>query len=264
MSNSGTVRSFLRYALDRLILRCEPTGPARSGRPDDKLREPRRMRARRLSCILRGSALRAEHLRMRSTAIVLAMPLHPSCGHERQGPSPRRRKKGGAAPKGACHPLSAPSSDWEGGRGSDPNGDRSPSGAPLRRLPRRANARTQPRPRFTRNTMRRRYLRLESRLSEAPRAPVVMPEGTMPGLPGSGVTIPARRNRTRPVNWLSPVDVPDVSETARLWSSPRQSQRLYICADESGRFARCDFQKKARGEFDSLAAINNSPLCRAD
>ena len=52
-------------------------------------------------------------------------------------------------------------------------GDRSPSGAPLRRLPRRANARTQPRPRFTRNTMRRRYLRLELRLSEAPRAPVV-------------------------------------------------------------------------------------------
>ena len=34
--------------------------------------------------------------------------------------------------------------------GSDPGGDRSPSGAPRRRLPRRANARTQPRPRFTR------------------------------------------------------------------------------------------------------------------
>ena len=39
------------------------------------------MRARRLSCVLRGSALRAEHLRMRSTAIVLAMPVHASCGH---------------------------------------------------------------------------------------------------------------------------------------------------------------------------------------
>jgi hypothetical protein len=112
--------------------------------------------------------------------------------------------------------------------------DRSPSGAPLRRLPRRANARTQPRPRFTRNTMRRRYLRLESRLSEAPRAPVVVPEGTMPGPPGNGVTSPARRNRTRSINWLSPVDVPDVSETARLWSSRRQSQRPCICADESG------------------------------
>jgi hypothetical protein len=125
-------------------------------------------------------------------------------------------------------------------------GDRSPSGAPLRRLPRRANARTQPRPRFTRNTMRRRYLRLESCLSEAPRTPVVMPEGiavcigancvnlfALPGPPGSGVTSPARTNRTRSVNWLSPVDVPDVSETARLSSSPRQSQRLCICADES-------------------------------
>ena len=105
-------------------------------------------------------------------------------------------------------------------------GARSPSGAPLRRLPRRANARTQPRPRFTRNTMRRRYLRLESRLSEAPRTPVVMPEGSIPKPPGSGVTSPAGRNRTRSINWLSPVDVPDVSETARLWSSRRQSQRV--------------------------------------
>jgi hypothetical protein len=138
------------------------------------------------------------------------------------------RKKGGEAPKGASRPLSAPFLPWEGRR-SGPDGDRSPSGAPLRRLPRRANARTQSRPRFTRNTMRRRYLRLESRLSEAPRTPVIMPEGiavclgancvhlfALPGPPGSGVTSPARRNRTRSINWLSPVDVPDVSETARL------------------------------------------------
>jgi hypothetical protein len=138
------------------------------------------------------------------------------------------------------------------GRGSDPSGDRSPSGAPLRRLPRRANARTQPRPRFTRNTMRRCYLRLESRLSEAPRAPVIVPGGTMPRPPGSGVTSPARRNRTRSVNWLSPVDVPDVSETARLWSSRRQSQRLCICADESGRSASRDFLKRALTALDSL------------
>ena len=142
-------------------------------------------------------------------------------------------------------------------------GDRSPSGAPLRHLPRRANARTQPRPRFTRNTMRRRYLRLESRLSEAPRAPVVMPEGhsslhlrklrrlfVMPGPPGSGVTSPARRNRTRSINWLSPVDVPDVSETARLWSSRRQSQRLCICADVSGPFAPRVFRQRARTALD--------------
>jgi len=31
-----------------VILRCEPTGPARSGRPDDKLREPRRTTAEHL------------------------------------------------------------------------------------------------------------------------------------------------------------------------------------------------------------------------
>jgi hypothetical protein len=126
--------------------------------------------------------------------------------------------------------------------------------------PRRANARTQPRPRFTRNTMRRRYLRLESRLSEAPRTPVVMPEGTMPGPPGSGVTSPARRNRTRSINWLSPVDVPDVSETARLWSSRQQSQRLCICADESRLFALRVFLKRGCTTLDSLAAIKNSSL----
>ncbi len=34
----------------------------------------------------------------------------------------------------------------------------------------------------------------------------------MPGPPESGVTSPARRNRTRPIQRLSPVDVPEVSE----------------------------------------------------
>ncbi len=74
----------------------------------------------------------------------------------------------------------------------------------------------------------------------------------MPGPPGSGVTSPARRNRTRSINWLSPVDVPDVSETARLWSSRRQSQRLCICVGESGRFAPRVFLKRARTALDSL------------
>ena len=175
------------------------------------------MRARRLSCVLRGSALRAEHLRMRSTAIVLAMPVHPSCGHydrvlhhneslrmipksgvrfSDQDHAPRKKE----AKRRKAQAVHCPHRSSRGrGRRSDPNGDRSPSGAPQRRLPRRANARTQPRPRFTRNTMRRCYLRLESRLSEAPRAPVIMPAGTMPGPPGSGVTSPARRNRTRSI-----------------------------------------------------------------
>ena len=49
------------------------------------------------------------------------------------------------------------------------------------------------------------YLRRESRLSGAPRAPVVVPEGSMPEPPENGVTSPARRNRTRSINRPSPV-----------------------------------------------------------
>jgi hypothetical protein len=52
------------------------------------------------------------------------------------------------------------------------------------------------------------YPRLRPRLSGAPRAPVVMPAGTMPGPPGSGVTSPACRNRARSINRLSPVTSP--------------------------------------------------------
>ncbi len=113
------------------------------------------------------------------------------------------------------------------GRGSGPHGGRSPSGAPLRRLPERANAPAQPRPRFTRSRGCRRYRHHQSRLSQAPGAPVVVPEGhsslpcancvlfLMPGPPGNGVTSPARRNRTRSIQRLSPVDVPEVSELGR-------------------------------------------------
>ena len=54
---------------------------------------------------------------------------------------------------------------------------RSPFGAPLRRLPERANAPTQPRPRFTRTRGCGRYPHRHSRLSKAPCAPVVMPAG---------------------------------------------------------------------------------------
>jgi hypothetical protein len=91
-------------------------------------------------------------------------------------------------------------------------GTRSPSGASRRRLSQRANAATQPRPCFARSRGHGRYPRRQSRLSGAPRAPVVMPAGPMPGPPGSGVTSPARRNRTRPINRLSPVDDPSMSE----------------------------------------------------
>jgi len=46
---------------------------------------------------------------------------------------------------------------------------------------------------------------IERTHSDAPRAPVIMPAGSMPRPPGSGVTKPARRNRTRPISRLSPV-----------------------------------------------------------
>jgi hypothetical protein len=112
----------------------------------------------------------------------------------RKGTREETTKEGGEAPKDACHPLSAPHSRMSpsesAGRGRALNGARSPSGASPRRLSRRANARTQPRPRFTRARGRRRYPRRHPRLSEAPRTPVLMPEGTMPGPPGSGLQHP--------------------------------------------------------------------------
>jgi hypothetical protein len=42
-----------------------------------------------------------------------------------------------------------------------------------------------------------------SQSSEAPRRPVIMPADAMPGPPGSGVTSPARRNRTRSTSRMS-------------------------------------------------------------
>jgi hypothetical protein len=140
---------------------------------------------------------------------------------------------------------------------------RSPFGAPLRRLPRRANARTQPRPRFTRAGGCRRYPHHRSRLSEAPRTPVVMPEGTMPGPPGSGVTSPARRNRTRSaIRCVSRSRPFGERDRPRLLSSRRQSQKVSICADESGGFVSGVFSARARHALDSLA-LPEIPLPRA-
>jgi hypothetical protein len=130
----------------------------------------------------------------------------------------------------AHHPLSAPHQQtlpFADGSGAEAglSGARSPSGASRRRLSQRANAATQPRPCFARSRGCRRYPRRRSCLSQAPGAPVILPAGTavctcancvhlfaMPKPPGSGVTSPARRNRTRSIQRLSPVDVPEVSE----------------------------------------------------
>ncbi len=46
-------------------------------------------------------------------------------------------------------------------------------------------------------------------------APVIVPAGPMPRPPGSGVTSPARRNRTRPISRLSPVDIPSRARSFR-------------------------------------------------
>jgi len=95
------------------------------------------------------------------------------------------------------------------------------------------------------------YPHHRQRLSEAPRAPVVMPAGTMPGPPGSGVTSPARGNRTRSVNRPSPV-TSLMSEILRRYSNSRSmskdsfADRIY--ADKSRCYAAraCAGSKVAR------------------
>ncbi len=132
--------------------------------------------------------------------------LRPSFANHHDGQEQRKEKR--ETKRRKAHPaMAAPYSvpaPLRGrvrvGVGSGSRGSRSPSGAPQRRLPERANAPAQPRPRFTRTTGCGRYPRHRSRLSKAPCAPVVMPAGTLPRPPGSGVTSSARRNRTRPID----------------------------------------------------------------
>jgi hypothetical protein len=118
-----------------------------------------------------------------------------------------RQTKGGEAPKGAIQPLAAqhqqalPPIDARA-RLRATFGARPPSGASPRLWPKRASALAQPRPRFTRTSGCGRYPHHQSRLSEAPRAPVVMPAGSMPGPPGSGSHSSARGDRTRSA-WLA-------------------------------------------------------------
>src|SRR5580692_80869 len=105
------------------------------------------------------------------------------------------KKEGSGAPIGASDQcgrpvlcfLSVAGEDSGGGTARASSGTRSPFGAPQRRLQQRANAATQPRPRFTRAGGRERYPRRQSRLSQAPGAPVVMPGGTIPEPPESGL-----------------------------------------------------------------------------
>jgi hypothetical protein len=125
-------------------------------------------------------------------------------------------KKGGGAPTGAptigCATLADVAICQCCGRGRGLSGDRSPLGAPPRRLPRKLMPWLSP-GRASRETAGKGVTFAMNRgYSDAPRAPVIMPAGSMPGPPGSGVTSPARRNRTRPINRLSPVDDPSMGE----------------------------------------------------
>jgi hypothetical protein len=143
---------------------------------------------------------------------VLAMPLHPSFA-KKESQASRRRE----AERRQAH-LHCPRhtvrrcrlSVRRRGRGS--SGSRSPLGAPPRHLPRKVMPWLSPGRVSWDVRNRGRYPRPLSQSSEAPRRPVVMPADPMPGPPGSGVTSPARRNRTRPINRLSPVDDPSIGE----------------------------------------------------
>ena len=85
------------------------------------------------------------------------------------------------------------------GRGRGLIGDRSPLGAPPRRLPRKLMPWLSP-GRVSWDAQQAGVThRPLSQSSEAPRGPVVMPAESIPGPPGSGVASPARRNRTRSV-----------------------------------------------------------------
>ena len=95
----------------------------------------------------------------------------------------RRSAERRIQPLSAPHHQMSPPEGASGAEAAQCRG-RSPHGAPRRRLPKRPNASTQPRPRFARTRGRGRYPRRRSRLSGAPRAPVVVPEGTMPEPPG--------------------------------------------------------------------------------
>ena len=108
---------------------------------------------------------------------------------------------------------------------------------------------------------RRHSLRFCSRLSGAPRAPVVVPAGPMPGPPGSGVTSPARRNRTRSINRLSPVDDPEVSEIRRNCSRPGDRCQ-WKCDAEETRYAQLAGRKSsstARPRESGDPALRQSP-----
>jgi hypothetical protein len=122
--------------------------------------------------------------------------------------------KGGGAPTGASSGMSAPHArvlPLERASGAVARHTprryrlkalraRSPLGAPPRYLPRKLMPRLSPGRASCEREDAGVTRTIERTHSDAPRAPVIMPAGSMPRPPGSGVTNPARRNRTRSVS----------------------------------------------------------------
>ncbi len=113
-------------------------------------------------------------------------------------------------------------------------------------------------------------LHASGRMQALPAPSIALKRGTShPGRNAGGddtrtarerVTSPARRNRTRSaIRCVSRSRPFSERDGARLLSSRRQSQRVSICADESGGFVPRLFSATARREFDSLA-LPESPL----
>jgi len=144
---------------------------------------------------------------MTASEIVLATRSHPRHGHEAKKLASKQR--GGRAPTGAS--IHCPRHTRRRYRPRMLRARKRSQRGPLasRRstavLAAQINATAQPRPRFARNTMRRRYLRFESRSQRCTSRAGHSAGRSMPKPPGSGVTNSARRNRTRSVSRPSPV-----------------------------------------------------------
>ena len=151
--------------------------------------------------ILRGP-LRG-HLRMRSGQARLFSRRDRARALQRTARKFRLQiKEGGGAPTGASSNQSAPHSQTLPSE--------SAAGALASRrsaavLAAQINATAQPRPRFARTGGCGRYPHHRSRSQRCTSRAGHSAGRSMPKPPGSGVTSPARRNRTRPTSRLSPV-----------------------------------------------------------
>jgi hypothetical protein len=116
------------------------------------------------------------------------------------------------------------------------------------------NAMAQPGPCFLGRAASGRYSPPLSQSSEAPRGPVVMPADAIPGPPGSGVTSPARRNRTRPINRLSPVtslDGRDFGKVTNTGTNVKAAVALIVTTKTRG--SSCS--RLSRASTSSLRAV---------